>query len=304
MQFPNLKVRMNNVNKQVLDSGEKQKRTSKQIATISAILVLVICIGLCLNYFLTESATAYFKTTGWKYFTIGAFAELANGTIGMAYGITTAAALLSMGITPIVTSSVVHISEIFTGAANGLMHFKFKNVNKLMFKKLVYPAIIGAIIGSILLFLLTKSQQFIKVIVSVYILILGFVILYNALRNRLPRRKIKLIGVIGFLTAMFDAIGCGGFGTTASTTLIAGGRNVLRTIGVVSAVKFFVAAASSITLVVLARSVDWPLLLMLVSGGLIVSPIGPYLAKKLPKKALMIILALAVIIVSLKQLFF
>jgi len=43
---------------------------------------------------------------------------------------------------------------------------------------------------------------------------------------------------------------------------------------------------------------------MLVMGGLIVSPIGPYLAKYLPKKALMIVLAVAVIIISLKELLF
>ena len=295
---------MNNANKIVSAEGLKQKATSNLLVIVVLSLIVITGIGWLLYYFLPDHMVNYFKTTGWKYFSIGAFAELANGTIGMAYGITTATALLSMGITPITTSSVVHISEIFTGAVNGIMHFRFKNVNKVMFKKLLYPAIGGAIIGSILLFMLSKSTQLVKSIVSVYILILGIVILYNALRNKLPKRKIKIIGIVGFLTAMFDAIGCGGFGTTASTTLIAGGRNVLRTIGAVSAAKFFVASASSITLIVLAKSVDGTLLLMLVTGGLIVSPIGPYLAKRLPKKALMITLAIAVIIVSIKQLFF
>ncbi len=295
---------MNNVSKIVSISRDKQKPGSNLLIIVLLSVVVIAGIGWLLYYFLPDHMVNYFKTTGWKYFTIGAFAELANGTIGMAYGITTATALLSMGVTPVSTSSVVHISEIFTGAVNGIMHFRFKNVNKVMFKKLLYPAIGGAVVGSILLFMLSKATQIVKTVVSVYILILGIVILYNALRNKLPKRKIKIIGIVGFLTAMFDAIGCGGFGTTASTTLIAGGRNVLRTLGAVSAAKFFVAAASSVTLVILAHNVDGTLLLMLVTGGLVVSPIGPYLAKHLPKKALMITLAIAVIIVSLKQLFF
>ena len=162
----------------------------------------------------------------------------------------------------------------------------------------------GAVVGAILLFLLDKSHHLVKTIVYVYILILGIVIFYKALQKKSPRKKIKVVGIVGFITAMFDSFGCGGYGTTASTTLIAGGRNALRTIGAVSGVKFFVATASSVTLLFLTRTIDWSIIVMLVSGGLIVSPIGPYLAKHLPKKALMLILAFAVIIVSLKQLFF
>lgn len=291
------------MNKMISESPEKQKSFSTKAIYLILISFLLIGIGF-IYFFMPDGAMNYIKTSGWKYFLIGALAELANGTIGMAYGITTATALLSMGIAPIMTSGVVHISEIFTGSANGIFHFRFRNINKLMFKKLLYPSMAGAVVGAVLLFLLDKSNHLVKTIVYIYILILGIVIFYKALQKKLPRKKIKVIGIVGFITALFDSFGCGGYGTTASTTLIAGGRNALRTIGAVSGVKFFVATASSITLVTLTRSINWTMILMLVLGGLIVSPVGPYLAKHLPKKALMIFLAVAVIIISLKQLFF
>ena len=88
------------------------KKLRNSIITSSVILVLLCIVCLCLTYFLPDHMVSYFKTTGWKYFTIGAFAELANGTIGMAYGITTGTALLTMGVSPLMSSSIVHLSLI------------------------------------------------------------------------------------------------------------------------------------------------------------------------------------------------
>src|SRR5690606_12594908 len=86
------------------------------------------------------------------YFMIGGFlAQLVDGALGMAYGVSATTFLLSIGVPPSAASASVHASEIFTSGVSGLMHLKFGNVSSALFKKLVLPGIIGASVGAYIL---------------------------------------------------------------------------------------------------------------------------------------------------------
>jgi uncharacterized membrane protein YfcA len=74
-----------------------------------------------------------------------------DGALGMAYGVTATTFLLSFGITPAASSASVHASEVFTSGVSGLMHLKFGNVNNKLFKSLLIPGVIGAILGAYIL---------------------------------------------------------------------------------------------------------------------------------------------------------
>jgi hypothetical protein len=81
----------------------------------------------------------------------GFLAQLVDGALGMGYGVTSATILLSAGVNLAAISGSIHTAEMFASGASGYSHYKFGNVNKKMFKALVIPGIIGAVLGAVLL---------------------------------------------------------------------------------------------------------------------------------------------------------
>lgn len=75
---------------------------------------------------------------------IGLLSQLIDGSLGMAYGVTSTSLLLAFGITPAVASASVHLAEVVTTAASGVSHIKFGNVDKQTVYQLVIPGSIGA----------------------------------------------------------------------------------------------------------------------------------------------------------------
>ena len=55
---------------------------------------------------------------------IGFAAQMVDGAIGMAYGITASTMLMSMGVPPATASASVHAAEVFTTAASGTAHWR------------------------------------------------------------------------------------------------------------------------------------------------------------------------------------
>lgn len=70
---------------------------------------------------------------------IGFIAQLVNGAIGMAYGITSSSILLALGVTPIVASASAHTAEAFTTGALALSHWRHGNIDRSNFKRKLVP---------------------------------------------------------------------------------------------------------------------------------------------------------------------
>ena len=79
---------------------------------------------------------------------IGFFAQLIDGALGMAYGVTSSSLLLMFGIAPAVASASVHLAEVVTTATSGASHIKFGNVDKYTVSRLTLPGAIGAFVGA------------------------------------------------------------------------------------------------------------------------------------------------------------
>ncbi|MCA3748238.1 MAG: sulfite exporter TauE/SafE family protein, partial [Rubrobacter sp.] len=82
---------------------------------------------------------------------VGFAAQLVDGSLGMAYGVTSTTLLLAVGITPALASTVVHISEVGTTLASGLSHWRFGNVDWEKVGWMAVPGGIGAFIGAVVL---------------------------------------------------------------------------------------------------------------------------------------------------------
>lgn len=230
----------------------------------------------------------------------GFIAQLIDGALGMAYGVSASTFLLSFGVPPAAASASIHTSEIFTSGVSGLMHLKFQNVNKKLFKTLLLPGVIGAILGALTLSLLEEYNYILKPAIAGYTLYLGIIILKKAFGKRKNKIETRHIPKLASFGGFMDSIGGGGWGPIVSSTLIAGGRHPRYTIGSVNLTEFFVALASSITFFSIIGISHWTIIAGLILGGILAAPLGALLSRNLPVKTMMIIVGVLVILLSLK----
>jgi uncharacterized membrane protein YfcA len=239
-------------------------------------------------------------------YVLGGFvAQMIDGALGMAYGVSVTSFLLSLGIpaiTPAIASASMHASEIFTTGSSSLVYMRYKNVNKKMFKKLVVPGILGAVLGAVSVALLSKdSFLFIKPLVAFYSIILGGLIIIRALNINLRKtNKIRKIFPVALFGGFLDSVGGGGWGPIVTTSLVAGGRNLRYSIGSSHLAKFFVAGSSTITFFLLIGLSHWQIIFGLVIGGMIAAPISIYFSSKIPTKKGLIMVGIMVILISLR----
>lgn len=284
----------------------KRERTWAEWVIHGTSALSLMVVGHLLFTFLTvENVTSAFNsiTSDILLYILGGFlAQMVDGALGMAYGVTASTFLANLGVSPAVVSMSVHASEIFTSGVSGYMHLKFGNVNSKLFKIVLIPGIIGAILGAYLLAsLLDDYMPYIKPAISGYTLLLGVLIIRKALRKRVAKKPFKPIGPLAWFGGFMDSIGGGGWGPIVTSTLIASGRHPRYTIGSVNLAEFFISLASSVTFIFVIGFSQWQVILGLILGGTIAAPIAARLANKLPVKALMIMVGIVVILASLKR---
>jgi uncharacterized membrane protein YfcA len=232
---------------------------------------------------------------------VGFIAQMIDGALGMAYGVSCSTMLLSFGIPPAAASASIHAAEVFTSGASGLMHLKFKNVNIKLFKTLLLPGILGAILGAyVLSSIVEEYTNILKPLIALYTLYLGFVIIRKGLMESKNVSTIKSIPALAAFGGCMDSIGGGGWGPIVSSTLIARGRDARYAIGSVNLTEFFVALASSITFFAMIGLDHWQIIIGLILGGVVAAPIAAYLSSRLPLKKLMIVVGVLIMIVSIR----
>jgi uncharacterized membrane protein YfcA len=236
-------------------------------------------------------------------FVVGGFiAQMIDGSLGMAYGVSASTFLLSFGISPAASSASVHTAEIFTSGVSGLTHLKFQNVNKKLFKSLLIPGMLGAIAGAYILSSLEEYNYLIRPLVAVYTLGLGLAIIRKAILQMKKKRKTKNVPALATFGGFMDSIGGGGWGPIVSTTLIARGRHPRYTVGSVNLAEFFVSLASSLTFFATIGLSHLQIIAGLLLGGIIAAPIAAHITRKLPIKRMMMLVGIVVILVSIRLL--
>ncbi|MCW3109466.1 MAG: family transporter, partial [Segetibacter sp.] len=184
----------------------------------------------------------------------GFLAQMTDGSLGMGYGTISTTFLLANGVPPAIVSSRVHSARVFSSGVSGYSHHRFGNINKKLFRTLVIPGVIGAIIGAALAFLGQKYATYVRIPLSVYTLYLGYYIVRKAFGKREFNDKVKRAGWLASAGGFMDAFAGGGWGTLVTSTLIAKRRSARYVIGSVCLAEFFVVLASSITFFILLKS--------------------------------------------------
>lgn len=230
----------------------------------------------------------------------GLLAQLVDGALGMAYGLVSSTILLALGLPPAVASATVHTAEVVTTGASGASHLWFGNVRQALFWQLAIPGAIGGILGAY--FLASVPGETIRPFINAYLLILGVMVLLRAYGKRLSRHQVQHSGVLGFFAGLLDAIGGGGWGPLATSTLLARGGAVRSTIGSVNAAEFVVTTCIAATFAWHVGIDHWTIVLGLLTGGVIAAPAAAWLVKHLPERVVMTAVGGLIVLISLGQL--
>jgi uncharacterized protein len=224
---------------------------------------------------------------------VGLGAQLVDGSLGMAYGVTSTTLLLAIGTNPAAASATVHFAEIGTSLMSGLAHWRFGNVDWKVVARIGVPGAVGAFAGAT--FLASLSTELAAPAMSLILLGLGIYLLVRFTLRGVDRRHLgkpmrkRFLGPLGVVAGFVDATGGGGWGPIGTPAILASGRMEPRkVIGSIDTSEFLVAVAASLGFLFAlgSQGIDPTWALGLLAGGLVAAPIAAWLVRHVPPRML------------------
>jgi uncharacterized membrane protein YfcA len=219
---------------------------------------------------------------------VGVGAQLVDGALGMAFGVTASTLLVLSGVASAQASAAVHLAEVGTTFASGLAHWKFKNIDWGLVLRLGVPGAVGAFVGATVLSSLSTEDA--APVMAAILLAIGVYVLLRFSLKTPPTVKVgtthgaKFLAPLGLFGGFIDASGGGGWGPVTTSTLLSQGKTAPRTvIGSVSASEFLVAVSASLGFLVGLREEffdNLPIVLGLAVGGVIAAPLAAWLVSR------------------------
>jgi uncharacterized protein len=243
----------------------------------------------------------------WAFALVGFFAQLVDGALGMGFGVISASVLLAQGVPPALASASVNAAKLPTTGTAAISHFMHKNLDRRIIVMLCIFGALGGVIGATVLTSLKGKTLF--VLINVYLLLIGFLIVYNGLKDVAPRLfPIGFTRLIGFVGGLIEGIG-GSWGPIVTTSLLGTGTESRYAIGSSNFSEFVVSVAVFSTFVAAFamgywhggsewHEVAWPVA-GLVLGGIPAAMVGGYLSKIAPKRPLTIAVGLLAISIAI-----
>jgi len=237
----------------------------------------------------------------------GFLAQLVDGAMGMAFGVTSTTLLLLLAYNPAAASAIVHLVEIVTSSISGAAHIRFKNVDWHALVKVAVPGGIGAFVGAMILSNIDLSAA--RPWTASVLFILGALVLYRFTRpvilGKKRRARARWLAPLGLVGGFIDATGGGGWGPVVTTSLTA--SNALeprKAIGTTNTAEFVIAVAASIGFLIGlgAEQIPWDAVIALGIGGALAAPIAAWLVSKAPQRILGILVGNLIIFLNVRQL--
>lgn len=225
---------------------------------------------------------------------IGFFAQLVDGSLGMAFGLISTTAMLSLGIPPAQASAAVHTAEVATSATSGISHLLHRNIDYRLFATLGIAGVFGGALGAYILS--NIDGRAIRPFVSAYLLICGMLIIFKATRLAPTNEDAKpgYAAPLGLVGGFLDAIGGGGWGPLVTSTLIGSGHAPRRVIGSVNAAEFFITVAVASTFFIELGIAHLSHIGALIIGGVMAAPLGAFIVRYVPTRRLMLLVGILV----------
>jgi uncharacterized membrane protein YfcA len=239
----------------------------------------------------------------WSAVGVGLLAQVIDGALGMAYGVTSTSFLLAAGASPAMASGATHLAEVFTTGVSGVSHLKMGNVNKKLFFSLLIPGVIGGLIGTYVLS--SIDGNVLKPFISAYLLLMGLYVLSKAFRHIRARREISSRKVVplALFGSFMDTTGGGGWGPIVTTSLVGSGHDPRTTIGSVNFAEFFLTVTVAAALFSILDNSVWVIVSGLVIGGLFAAPFAAYITRRLQARTLLILVGTLISAISAYNLY-
>ncbi len=224
---------------------------------------------------------------------VGLFAQMIDGSLGMAYGVTSSSLLLAAGVAPAAASAAVHLSEVGTTLVSGASHWRFGNVDWRIVGIMAVPGGVFAFLGATALSNLPGDAA--KPWVAVLLLSLGIYVVYRFLRlgGRRPtfsgRVRARFLVPLAAVAGTMDAIGGGGWGPVGTTSLLASGRvEPRKVVGSIDTAEFAVSVGASLGFLLALGSagINMAWAGALLAGGVLAAPLAAYLVRHLAARVL------------------
>jgi uncharacterized protein len=229
---------------------------------------------------------------------IGFAAQMVDGALGMAFGVITNTLLVGlMGLPPAQASQRVHVVECFTTAVSGISHLLHRNIDGRLFVRLAIPGMIGGVSGAYLLS--NIDGELVRPFVMLYLALIGIFLLLRGIFYPPKIREARVVAPLGLIGGFLDAAGGGGWGPVVTSNLLIQGTDPRKVVGTVNSAEFFLTLAISITFITQIGLADVAgATLGLLIGGIAAAPFGAWFAKRLPVKAMLILVGAVLTITS------
>ena len=224
---------------------------------------------------------------------VGLAAQLVDGSLGMAYGVTTTTLLLAIGANPAAASATVHLAEIGTTLVSGVSHWRFGNVDWKVVRRIALPGAIGAFLGATVLSNLSTEAA--APLMAIILLLLGLYILTRFTFQGIPRQHLgkplrkRFLSPLGLVAGFVDATGGGGWGPVGTPAILASGRlEPRKVIGSIDTSEFIIAVAASLGFLVSlgSQGINFAWVGAILVGGIIAAPIAAWLVRHIPPRLL------------------
>ncbi len=296
--------------KEVVEASEelalsRNKVVNKYVVAIFIIILTVLSVFLFLSpEQLIAFQSALHKDNHLFYWMLlaGFIAEIVAGSMGMGYGVICTTILLILNVPPPVISASIHSAESFTSAAGTVSHWQLGNINKKLVKALAIPAIIGAVMGALLLtYVGEKYAKVTKPFIALYSMYLGIRILQNAFKRKENSGEKKAVNIktLGLVGGFIDSFGGGGWGPLVTGTFIKNGHTPRYVIGSSTSAKFILTVASAITFIFTIGIQHWNIVAGLLIGGVVTAPFSAMLTARVHPRRMFIAVGIVVIVCSL-----
>jgi uncharacterized protein len=241
----------------------------------------------------------------------GLIAQLVDGSLGMAYGATSATLLLASGMNPATASASVHLAEVGTTLASGAAHWRFGNVDWRLVLRLGVPGAIGGFAGATVLSSLSTEAA--APIMAGILLAIGVYLLLRFTnrdvakgeKDRTPLTT-KFLSPLGLFAGFIDATGGGGWGPVSTPALLITDRiEPRKVIGSVDTSEFMVSVAASVgfLLALGQEGVNFAITGALLAGGLVAAPVAAWVVRHFPQRLLGASVGGLLIVTNLRSLF-
>lgn len=230
----------------------------------------------------------------------GFFAAMVDGALGMGFGPTASAVLLSTGISPAAASATVNLAKVASGVAAGVSHWRLDNIDHRLVVRLAVPGALGALIGALVLSNVEGNQ--IRPILAILLILVGLRILFRfsqvlpAFRDaaadadasrRAPEFNERGVEIAGFAGGVTNGL-VGAWGPVVTPFLLHQGLPPRYAIGSVNTAEVAVAVVSAGTLITtLGRNgIDIGVVVAMLLGGVVAAPLAAYLVRFVPARLL------------------